>query len=52
MVGMELTPNTSYHSQIDGQTEIVNEWLEGYLRNKEPHDKVHGHTLPLPLRNG
>ena len=32
-MGIELTPNTSYHPQIDGQTEIVNKWLEGYLRN-------------------
>jgi hypothetical protein len=33
LVGIELTPNMSYHSQTDGQTEIVNKWLEGYLRN-------------------
>ena len=29
----ELTPSTSYHPQIDGQTKIVNKWIEGYLRN-------------------
>ena len=29
----ELTPSTSYHPQIEGQTEIVNKWVEGYLRN-------------------
>ena len=23
----------SYHLQTDGQTEIVNKWVEGYLRN-------------------
>ena len=23
----------SYHPQSDGQTEIVNKWIEGYLRN-------------------
>jgi hypothetical protein len=33
LVGTELTPNTSYHPQTDGQTEIVNKWIKGYLRN-------------------
>jgi hypothetical protein len=33
LVGIELTPSTIYHPQIDGQTEIVNKWVEGYLRN-------------------
>jgi hypothetical protein len=33
LVGMALTPNTSYHPQTDGQTEIVNKWVEGYLWN-------------------
>jgi hypothetical protein len=32
-VGIELTPSTSYHPQIDGHTDIVNKWVEGYLRN-------------------
>jgi hypothetical protein len=33
LVGTELTSNTSYHPQTDGKTEIVNKWIEGYLRN-------------------
>jgi len=29
----ELATSTSYHPQTNGQTEIVNKWVEGYLRN-------------------
>jgi hypothetical protein len=33
LVGTELTPSTIYHPHTDGQTKIVNKWVEGYLRN-------------------
>ena len=33
LVGIDLTPSISYHPQTDGQTKIVNKWVEGYLRN-------------------
>ena len=33
LCGTEITPSTSYHPQTDGQKEIVNKWVEGYLRN-------------------
>lgn len=31
LMGMELTPSTIYHPQTNGQTNIVNKWIEGYL---------------------
>jgi hypothetical protein len=33
LTGIELAMSTSYHPQTDAQTEIVNKWVEGYLRN-------------------
>jgi hypothetical protein len=33
LVDTELTPSMSYHPQTDGKTEIVNKWVEGYLKN-------------------
>jgi hypothetical protein len=33
LVGTKLRPSTSYHTQTDRKTEIVNKWVEGYLRN-------------------
>jgi hypothetical protein len=29
----KLTPSTSYHPQTNRKIEIVNKWIEGYLRN-------------------
>lgn len=29
----KLTPSNSYHPQTDAQMEIMNKWIEGYLRN-------------------
>ena len=31
LLGVKLTPTTSYHPQTDGQTECVNQEIEAYL---------------------
>jgi hypothetical protein len=33
LVGTQLATSTIYHAQTNGQTNIVNKWVEGYLRN-------------------
>jgi hypothetical protein len=33
LVCMAFTPSTIYHPQTDGQNEIFNKWVEGYLKN-------------------
>ena len=42
MAGKNLTPSTRYHRQTDGQTERVNQWLEGYFSNYVSGKKNHG----------
>ena len=40
LVGTSLTPSTNYHPQNDDQTEILNKWIEGYLRNYVTGQKI------------
>src|SRR5260221_68064 len=32
LLGVKLTPSTSYHQQTDGQMECINQEIEAYLR--------------------
>jgi hypothetical protein len=42
LVGIELTPSISYHPQIDGQTKIMNKWLEGIYITMCSSSRRHG----------
>src|SRR6266481_3287227 len=37
LLGVKLTPSTSYHLQTDGQTEHMNQEIEAYLRDFVSH---------------
>src|SRR5258708_5025695 len=49
LLGVKLTPSTSYHPQTDGQMEHVNQEIEAYLRVFMTHRQDDSpNCLPLP----
>src|SRR5258705_4153280 len=48
LLGVKLTPSTSYHPQTDGQTEHVNQEIEAYLQVFVSHQQDNwANWLPL-----
>ena len=45
LAGTETRYSTAYHPQTDGQTEVVNQWLETYLRMYVTYDQTNWSSL-------